>query len=501
MSAALANRSRIAKQKTKFVVYRLLTYFGFLLVPVWSQKSLELNFIGQTIFLLCYMLFMAGQWYLLGKEIDHRFKIYYRVNSSMDRILYRSLMGHVSFILYFGLLSLIPDFLLKHFFWGTWVVLGIFYSWPTRGKIIQETMTSQFGEFHFLDRFEKTVLGMILIFFLVSIPEHPQLQNLEALKLFFDPNESFHPQVWNFLKINYFPFKKFPDLFRLSWLLHIYFVGGGLILLLLYALSRVFFSRRLSILCLFAFISSWSYSKFLVYDYASPIVASFGLLWVWALLWITKSSTYRSGLFLGLVHYFGTLFNPLNIFLLPISVGLLLFNFLNERTKWYKKQLLKYVTLGAVLCAIVLTSKFDTLMRVNLDFNNFYKEIAELFDRKGFLSLSLIGLVMSIAMLNESVRSRLRYLAFEREKYVQLLLSVLVVFLTAFLFNKNLAMNYNLMAFLCFFCMVPIEWIFQSITRFRSKRNLIFGAYVLICLLDSHFEGRVKILMSLINSN
>ena len=43
--------------------------------------------------LLVYLIFMIGQWYLLGKEIDHRLKIYYRVNSSMDRTVYRIFTG------------------------------------------------------------------------------------------------------------------------------------------------------------------------------------------------------------------------------------------------------------------------------------------------------------------------------------------------------------------------------------------------------------------------
>ncbi len=40
----------------------------------------------------------------------------------------------------------------------------------------------------------------------------------------------------------------------------------------------------------------------------------------------------------------------------------------------------------------------------------------------------------------------------------------------------------------------PLELLFQRISRLRSSRNLIYAAYILIALLDSHFEGRVKIL-------
>jgi hypothetical protein len=46
--------------------------------------------------MLAYIMFMGGQWYLLGKEIDHRLKIYFRANSSIDRVLYRLIIGQMT---------------------------------------------------------------------------------------------------------------------------------------------------------------------------------------------------------------------------------------------------------------------------------------------------------------------------------------------------------------------------------------------------------------------
>ena len=70
----------------------------------------------QSAVMTLYMAFMVGQWFLLGKEIDHRLKIYFRVNSSVDRIIYRLVLGMISMIVYFNLLSLIPYSFLKHIF-------------------------------------------------------------------------------------------------------------------------------------------------------------------------------------------------------------------------------------------------------------------------------------------------------------------------------------------------------------------------------------------------
>ena len=129
-------KSGIVALKSKFFVYRSLAYFGFLLVPIWIQKLMDLNTGLQIFFLMLYQLFMVGQWFQLGKEIDHRLKIYYRINSSFDRVFYRILIGMVSVLLIYNIFSLLPHSIVHHFFWGFWVVLGIFYSWPTRQLLL-----------------------------------------------------------------------------------------------------------------------------------------------------------------------------------------------------------------------------------------------------------------------------------------------------------------------------------------------------------------------------
>src|SRR6476620_11004922 len=108
MENTLEKNSNIIWEKSKFFVNRLLIYFSFLLLPVWIQKTLEINIFVQSLLMLAYLMFMAGQWYLLGKEIDHRLKIYFRANSSIDRILYRVLIGNATMMIVFNLMSFIP---------------------------------------------------------------------------------------------------------------------------------------------------------------------------------------------------------------------------------------------------------------------------------------------------------------------------------------------------------------------------------------------------------
>ena len=169
MDNTLANGSNIFKLKWKFFTFRLVSYFSFLLLPVYFQKGLSLTPLMTAMLMTLYILFTVGQWFLLGKEIDHRLKIYFRVNSSIDRVVYRLFLGMFFFILLFNLLSFLDSKWIYNSYWITWVLLGLFYSWPTRGKIIQESVSSNFGEFKFLDRFEKTLVFLIMLMFIFSI--------------------------------------------------------------------------------------------------------------------------------------------------------------------------------------------------------------------------------------------------------------------------------------------------------------------------------------------
>lgn len=448
--------------------------------------------------MVCYSIFMAGQWFLLGKEIDHRLKIYFKVNSSMDRVIYRLLIGKSVLFLYFGLLSLLPDTYWDDFFWGTWITLGLFYSWPTRGKIIQETVSTELTEFKFLDSFEQTILALIILLFFISFPGIPTLDSVEALKLYFDRVDKFAPQFWNFLYINYYPFHRYPDLLRISWCVHFYFVGIGFFLLAFYGILRVFLSRRLSLLGILAFLSSWSFCRILFDNFGSSISSTYSLLWIWCILWGTKSATYRSGLFIGLLGFYGTIINQSYFFLLPVLLIMFYLFFLEGRTFWFKRQLLKYSLLGLVLGAVTVINNADTLNYFyRLSISSFYYEIVELLHRKAFFYLSWVGLAILLLKLFQEDFGLTKSLKLEKSKVREFAASIFILFIFSLLFDSFLFQGFSLMAFLVFFCLLPLEWIFQSLSGLRSKRNMILGFYIVVCLLDSHLEGRLKIVWSL----
>lgn len=500
MDNTLANSSNIFKLKWKFFTYRIVSYFSFLLIPVYVQKGLQLNPLSLAALMTLYILFIVSQWFLLGKEIDHRLKIYFRVNSSIDRVVYRLFLGMFFFILLFNIISFFGAKWVYNSYWITWIVLGLFYSWPTRGKIIQESVSSNFGEFKFLDRFEKTLVALILIMFVFTVPELPPQANIELLKLYFDPLEKIGNPFWNFLTVNYYPFKTYPALFRLAWSLHFYIVGMGLFLLVFYAFLRFFVSRRLSLLGAFALISSWSFSKTLAYNVEFSFLTTYSLIWIWTLLWVTKSSTYRAGLFLGLVSYWGSLINQSYAFLAFFQIGFLYFFFLKDRTSWYKKQLLRYALFGIGLTLLHLITHLDLLESLHAFDTSFLKFAGREIDRKAFFILGIFGLIIAIAKVYNSKKAILKDFQIERQSLNIVLLSYLVFILFSLFWDNSLVSGFGTMWVLAFLSLIPLELIFQSISRLRSKRNMIYVIYILICLLDSHFEGRVKLFIKIFGS-
>lgn len=159
--------------------------------------------------------------------------------------------------------------------------------------------------------------------------------------------------------MNFFPFRRFPHLMNLGWNMHFYFVSFSIYLLAFYGILRFFISRRLSILGLFALVSTWSFALFLKKDIYACASTTFAVLWVWSILWCVKSATYRSGLMYGLLCYYGVTLNYNHFFLFPVGLALLYFYFLRENTEWYRNQFVKYTSLGLFLILLTLITHID----------------------------------------------------------------------------------------------------------------------------------------------
>jgi hypothetical protein len=495
MDKSLVNDSGILIRKSKFFIYRAVIYFSFLLVPTLIPKLLDLSMVAKCAMMTLYIFFMVSQWFLLGKEVDHRLKIYFRVNSSVDRVIYRVILGMTFFILIFNCFSMFSYKWIYNSFWMIWVVLGLFYSWPTRGKIIQESVSSNFREFRYLDSFEKTLIGLIGLMFVVTIPRLPDLFTKDGLMLFFDPTDKLSSQYWNFIMVTYFPFMKYPSLLKIAWSLHFYIIGLGIFQIIFYAFLRFFVSRRLSLLGVFALISSWSVTKILVQEFGFALLTGYSLLWIWSLLWVTKSNTYRSGLFLGLVNYLGMLINQSYFLLIIIQILLIYFYFLKEKTSWYKRQLIKYSLFGMGLCFVLFMlnlEKFETFIPVRL---NYLSDVLTHIDRKAIFALCFPGALVILISILTGGKKVFKEVSLPMGRIKQILVLYFILLVYGVMFDQHIVNGFSVLWMLAFLSLIPIEIIFQGMSRTRSSRNMIYLIYILICLLDSHFEGRVKIFL------
>ncbi len=495
MEIVLEKEPQILILKSKFFFYRIISYFSFLFIPIYTQKLFISTSWLKFSMMLFYLCFLIGQWFLIGKEIDYRLKIFFKVNSNMDRVLYRTIMGLVVFIFYANIINLLPYKWIYNLYWVTWVLIGVFFSWPTRGKIIKESVTSNFTEFKFLDSFEKTTLALIIIILFFSIPRMASLSDVNKMVMTYDPNFAFSPILWNFFKVIFFPFQVRPQIFIIGVSMHFYFIFQVIFLLTFYALLRFFFSRRLSLLGVFAVVSSWGFSSLLYNEPGASLSMIFPMIWIWSMLWVAKSSSYKTGLFLGLINCFGVIINPFFIYLILLQIPLFLWGIFNGQTNWFRRQFIKYSIPGYLLSVGVFYFKDKSVVKfLPVDI---FKEILFHFQEKAFLSLSLLGIVLFMITFFKKNTFFFRDFYFDRKRFLEMgLLSLAFLIPSVFLSHMG-NLWFLIICLMVFLSLIPLELLFQKTSRFRSSRNIIFAIYLLICLLDSHFEGRVKIFLKM----
>jgi hypothetical protein len=111
-----------------------------------------------------------------------------------------------------------------------------------------------------------------------------------------------------------------------------------------------------------------------------------------------------------------------------------------------------------------------------------------------------LGLISLLIMVFKPQRKTLTILTLDVKRLRELSLLVLCLLVLSLVVEKDLAQSFGMLWFVVFLCILPLEWIFQSISRLRSRRNFIYVIYIVLCLLDSHFEGRIRILYNFYQS-
>jgi hypothetical protein len=162
--------------------------------------------------------------------------------------------------------------------------------------------------------------------------------------------------------------------------------------------------------------------------------------------------------------------------------------------------LFRYAAFGIILTVLHLITTIDVLESLHTFDYVFFKNILVEVDRKGFFALAFFGVFIAILKSMNRKMVFFKDLQIEKLSLKIFLYSYAVFIIQSLIWDKYLITGFGLMWALAFLSLIPLEFIFQSLTRLRSKRNMIYVVYILICLLDSHFEGRIKLFIKIFNS-
>lgn len=456
--------------------------------------------LGRISFGMIYSFYFLGFFYLVGKEVDYRLKIYFRSNSSLDRLFYRFFSGFFVSMIVVSFLSLFPAQIQKVYFWLFWVLAGFLYIWPTRAKVLKEPFLKEVSEFKYLDNFEKLLVVLCAVLAFISIPPFQEIYDVKLFWNHYDSSEIIHPFFHSILNFLYIPVQGMGSILTTSWHMFFYFMTYFTLLLGGYCFFRFFFNRRLSLLGVFSIATSWP--VVIIWEHYSLLggfVASFSLLWFWSVLWMNRSSTYRSGLFIGLLSCYGYMLFNGNLPFYLLSILLAWFLFFRGKTLWFKKQFLRYSLLGfIVLINLVIFDKRGFTGFFPFELGRFFSQWSYNFTHKDFYILSVLGLLVILFFSLNIKGFADKFHIYNRELFGKLLISFLGFTFISLIFSTQGLSYINSIWMMAFVSLVPLEWLFQATRRLRSKSNLIYGIYIVICLMDSRIEGRIKNLVKFI---
>lgn len=493
---------KLLSQKLRFFAVRFIGLCSLALVPalLLNQDHLPTQLALSLIITL--VLFFLTLSYLLAKEVDGLLKLHVKTHSSLDRVLYRVLVGQALLIVYASLLSL----LLPYEQFGTvgllsFVLLVLWHAWPTRKKLSRDFITQDLSEYRYLDGFERTTLLLTLGTVLLSIPSLPEFKSIELFKLYVDPKEYVHHSFWTYLSFLSRSVQLNANLTVLFQLFYWHLSFTLMALLSVYSLLRYFVSRRLALLVVYAMVSSWSYSKGLQFHFLEMLFSSLSLIWIWSFFWTLRSANYRAGFVLGLSCFYAALFHWTFCYLWPAQVAALWFakgeQGPGRLSFWYRKQFIRYTLVGGILLALSLFSHQELYYswKPLQHWDAWAWQWWQFYREKSLYLVAPLGFIAFALCPYYREGKIFLQLLMRDHKLHDLGLSLALFMPFGLLVWPASTLGLFALTILSVACLLPLERLFQILHQQRSQRNALYLTYILFCLLDSHLEGRVKVLV------
>ncbi len=475
-------------KKIGFFLSRISVYTLGLSLPFSFEYLANENKIYGYLSVFLYFVFLTSNWYLWGKEINYRFKIYARANSSLDRILERVIIGLVLSLFIFSFIFIFGQPYTKFFYWAFWILVTLTFSWPTKRKIIDQRISFEFSELKFMDGFEKILLFLVFSLILISIPVFPEFYGTDAIKTFLDSKEVIHEQLWSFYDMVLSHGEKLRSENNFSYFVFSYFLFSTLFISSFYCLLRLNFSRKISLIGCLLLLSCRSTYSFLDTQIIDIFPVSVCIMLCWSFAWALSSSTYRSGFLVGVIGYFCTIVNIKILFLHMVFMITFLVMAKKNRSSWYLRQFLKYTSLGGVftLLTLLLHHGFDLNNQLYL-FPEILKSSQNLFQKKAIFILSIPGLFFLFKDIFDGK---------EETNLLRVFILLTIAFLWGLFLETMAIRSFFLLALFSFLSIFPISKIIIRLNPLKNKANLIFLVYIVFCLLDSSLEYRIKNLLN-----
>ena len=476
MKALVKKSSNVWRKKLLFSLKRSGILSLFLTLSYYASFS-SLS-IGNLLFSFILVIFFIFNFYLFGDLVEYLFKIHYRVNSSINRLISRVLVGYF-FVLIFK--EVLPPEFFPHFIYVFISLNFIYFSYPTRSRLHDLTMRSHFSEFKFLDKSERIVLLLIILYFIFSIP-------FVGPGLLSSDNKGVLGILLTIIKNNLNP--------ALVIISYKYLFYGSLLLACLYSSSRVFFSRRVCLLGVFLVQANWSFYKLYEGDLNILSYTCLVNILFWLFFFCSKSLNYRSGLLFGI--FLPASFSLGHNFFWSYAVVLLLLLFnLRKKGKWYCLQFLRYCSGGVVATFLLFSSEIGFKFETYYSLQEIVSSSLRVFFNKAFLinamNSMLLIFIIDLFKLN-SLRSW--FLNRRLDKHMFLILPVYWIIFSYFKFSELNSLLGVLVIMLSFLSLPIADFIIWRLNSDRDRRTAVYFLFILFVLLDSHLEGRAKVFFS-----
>jgi hypothetical protein len=220
--------------------------------------------------------------------------------------------------------------------------------------------------------------------------------------------------------------------------------------------------------------SSWQFAGYLFSDYHSLLLATFVTILVWSLLFVIHSASYQTGLFFGLISYFGVIISRNFAFLILLQATAILI-FMRHKSYWYKQRMGNLAFFGVCLALLTFVLSFPSAVNVSSP-RLIASDLLVALSGKSIFILAFLGMILLF-----------RQNRFKNDLYIYTYAIAVLLAFSVFI-DRGIFASYCYLLLLIYLTVVPIDILLMN----ADRKNALYLVYIIVALLDSHLEGRLE---------